>query len=105
MKAYPEKAFRLTEGERVRITALGECLRKVAADLPHHMIFSLTQCERGNATIHAFDCWCGREGYASRTRRDLSAILAELDEAFNKPRERARRILRKRVRKQPQRAA
>lgn len=105
MKAYPEKAFRLTEGERVRITALGECLRKVSADLPGNMIFSLTQCERGNATMHAFDGWCGREGYASRSRRDLAAILAELDEAFSKPRDRARRILRKRIRKQRPQAA
>lgn len=90
MKAYPDKRFTLTEGERIRINALGESLRKVSTDLPGHMIFSLTQCERGNATMHAFDSWCGRE---------LTSILAELDEAFRKPQARARRILRKRIAK------
>lgn len=91
--------FEITAAERARIEAVSSALAAAASEIGGNFIHSLRSCEPGNANAHAWHQWCGSNGYAKTQRKEIDALLAELDEAFEKPRQRARRILSKRIRK------
>lgn len=101
MPTYPPEQFKLREDEVALFEALQGLMQAKIQELAGNHIFSLSQLQRGNATLAAFESWCGNDGYGMRRHRELIELSKRLLMAVNKARNRARRVLSKRIRKNP----
>lgn len=101
MPKYPLEQFALREDEEALFEVLSKLMQAKIEELASHHTFSLRQLEKGNATMHAFENWCGEDGWGMRTHNDLDELSRRLRQAVNKARRRAQRVLIKRVRKNP----
>lgn len=102
MPSYPQEHFVLREDEILLFQSLETLMREKLQDLAAHHIYSLQQLQRGNATMAAFESWCGdSSGYGTGQHRQLDELSRRLRMAVNKARNRARRVLSKRIRKRP----
>ncbi len=98
MSSYPREQFRLRDDEAELIKALANLIGRKSAELAEQHIFCLQKLEKGNATMSAFESWCGPDGYALRNHAEMDELSRRLRMTVNKARNRARRILSKRVR-------
>jgi hypothetical protein len=104
MPAYPPEQFRLLEHERAEIQALSQLIAEKSVSLGERHIWSLSNLERGNATLAAWHSWAGEDGYGIRTHAEIDELSRRLRVVIRRISERARRVLSKRIRKNPHEA-
>lgn len=104
MPTYPPERFTLLEHEQAEIETLSRLIAEKSAEIGSSHVFSLKQLQRGNATMHAWESWCGAGGYGTRNHAELDALSRRLRQVVSRISNRARGILSKRIRKNPHEA-
>lgn len=94
----------LLEHEKAEIETLSKLIAEKSADLGERHVWSLRNLERGNATMSAWHSWVGDDGHGIRTHAEIDELSRRLRHVIRRISERARRVLSKRIRKNPHEA-
>ena len=101
MPAYPPEQFILLEHEKAEIEALSRLIHEKSAELGRRHVYSLQNLQRGNATLAAWHTWAGESGYGTTTHAEIDELSKRLRNVIRRISSRAKRILSKRIRKNP----